>query len=316
MILPYGHASHYLTDYREGRIEMGLGIGCQLDDFLRFKRKQLNIILGHDNVGKSYWFLWYMLALSTHHDLKWCIWMGENPSGKVMRDLIQMYTGKQFMDLTHKEIKRAELKIEYWFKFVDNSALYSPTKILDLFSSSNTDACFIDPFTGLDRGMAHSDNYEFMNNARMFCNQLNQTLYFSTHPNSESGRTTMIYPQDHQWFGHLKPPLKGHIEGGKPFLNRCDDMIIIHRLVKHPDMKHFTMVDVEKVKDYDTGGKQTELNVPLMFQYNYGLGFKIGLDDPIVRKEKPKPEQMTLNGFEQSSFDKPSKYIKPEDTPF
>jgi hypothetical protein len=191
--------------------------------------------------------------------------------------------------------------------------------LLDVFASAPVDGCFIDPFTGLDRGMAHSDNYDFMNKARLFCNQVGRTVYFSTHPNTESGRTNMIYPQDHQWFGHLKPPLKGHIEGGKPFLNRCDDMIVIHRLVKHQDMRYFTMIDVEKIKDTDSGGQQTELNIPLMFNYNRGLGFKIGLNDPLVRmKEKPEPVQATLNGFEQSDFETPkqTKYVKPDDTPF
>jgi hypothetical protein len=94
----------------------------------------------------------------------------------------------------------------------------------------------------------------------------------------------MIYPQEHEWKGHLKPPLKAHIEGGKPFLNRCDDMIVIHRLVKHPTLKYVTMIDVEKIKDRDTGGQQTELNNPEMFDYNTGLGFKQGGVDPIQRR--------------------------------
>ena len=133
--------------------------------------------------------------------------------------------------------------------------------------------------------MQHSDNYDFLNHTRQFCNETGKTLYISTHPNSESGRSGMLYPQDHMWFGHLKPPLKAHIEGGKPFLNRCDDMIVIHRLVKHPEMKFQTMIDIEKVKDRDTGGKQTDLGNPLLFDYNYGLGFKIGGVDAIKRTE-------------------------------
>ncbi len=31
-------------DYKDGKISMGLGIGCVLDDYIRFKRKQLNIV--------------------------------------------------------------------------------------------------------------------------------------------------------------------------------------------------------------------------------------------------------------------------------
>ena len=112
MILDNGHSTQYLKDFKDGKISQGLGIGCVLDDYLRFKRKQLNIVLGHDNVGKSYFMEWYFLALATTHDLKFTIWMGENSSGQVMRDLIQMNSGKHFKDLTYSEIKKHESFIE------------------------------------------------------------------------------------------------------------------------------------------------------------------------------------------------------------
>lgn len=286
MILQEGHSTQYLNDYKEGKISEGLGIGNVLDDYLRFKRKQLNIVLGHDNVGKSYWMEYYFLALATNHDLKFTLWMGENSSGQVMRDLIQMYSGVHFKDLSYTDLRSYEKFIEHYFTFVDNSKLYKPKEMLEIIGSTKSDVGFIDPFTGLDRGMQHSDNYEFLNDTRQFCNQMNKTLYISTHPTSESGRTSMLYPQEHTWSGHLKPPLKAHIEGGKPFLNRCDDMIVIHRLVKHPTMKYQTMIDIEKVKDRDTGGQQTEIGQPLLFDFNSGLGFKIGGVDGIKRMNK------------------------------
>lgn len=283
MILKNGHSTQYLLDYKDGKISQGLGIGCVMDDYLRFKIKQLNIVLGHDNVGKSFFMLWYFLALAVNHNLKFVLWMGENSSGQVMRDLIQMYSGRKFNELTKHEIMAYQSELEQNFQFISNEQMYTPQEILKLIESTDADVGFIDPFTGLNRGMQHSDNYEFLNYTRDFCNRTGKTLYISTHPNSESGRNSMLYPQDHHWFGHLKPPLKAHIEGGKPFLNRCDDMIVIHRLVKHAEMKYMTMVEVEKIKDRDTGGQQTELNTPLLFDYNYGLGFKIGGVDPIKR---------------------------------
>jgi hypothetical protein len=284
MILPRGYNTQYLLDYRDGKISKGLGIGCNLDDYILFKRKQLNIVLGHDNVGKSYWMLWYFLALATNHKLKFLLWMGENSSGQVMRDLIQMFSGVKYSDIPPNRILQYQDELEQYFQFISNEKMYTPFEILEIIRNSDCDVSFIDPFTGLNRGMQHSDNYEFLNITREFCNSTGKTLYISTHPNSESGRSGMIYPQDHQWFGHLKPPLKAHIEGGKPFLNRCDDMLVIHRLIKHPEMKYMTMIDIEKIKDRDTGGQQTELNAPLLFDYNFGLGFKIGGIDCIKRR--------------------------------
>ena len=300
MILPNGHSTQYLNDYKDGKIQMGLGIDNPVDEYLRWKPKQLNIVLGHDNVGKSYFMEWYFLTLSTIHDIKHTIWMGENSSGQVMRDLIQMYVGKPFCDLSYKEIRRAEVKMEHWFSFVDNSKMYTPAQMLDIFSKTDAQNYFIDPFTGLDRGMTHADNYEFLNSARQFCNQTKKTIYISTHPNSESGRASMIYPEKHEWAGHLRAPLKAHIEGGKPFLNRCDDMIVVHRLVKHAELFKFTMIDVEKVKDRDTGGKQTQLNVPIMFDYNFGLGFKVCGLDPMKRPNMiPIQQQIEIAEREQ-----------------
>jgi hypothetical protein len=100
------------------------------------------------------------------------------------------------------------------------------------------------------------------------------TIYINTHPNTESGRSYNIYA-DGDFKGHLKAPLKDHVEGGKAFTNRCDDMIVVHRLIKHDVMKYVTWVSTEKIKDIDTGGKHTGLNDPVYCEYNYGLGFKV-----------------------------------------
>jgi hypothetical protein len=52
MLSKQGDSLQYLLDVRDGKIKQGLGLDCFLDEHLRFKPKQLNIILGHDNVGK------------------------------------------------------------------------------------------------------------------------------------------------------------------------------------------------------------------------------------------------------------------------
>ena len=281
MIINKGASISYLEDYKEGRIKLGLGIGAALDDYLRFKRKQLNIILGHDNVGKTYWFQWYMLNLALRHGLKFCIWSGENQSGQILRDLIQMYRGKHFKDLSLQQIRSSSAYLEQFFTFVDNRKLYKPEEILNIFKDVECDACIIDPFTGLDRSMTYEGNYKFLNICRQFCNITGKTIYIASHPNTESGRSGNLYPENHEWKGHLKPPLKDHIEGGKSFLNRCDDMIVIHRLIKHESMKYETMISTEKIKDKDSGGALTELNMPILHNFNSGLGFKVHGVDPL-----------------------------------
>jgi len=283
MIISKGSSISYLEDYKEGRIKVGLDTGSPLDDYLRFKRKQLNIILGHDNVGKTYFFEWYMLVLALKHDLKFCIWSGENSSGQILRDMIQMYKGVSFKKLSIQEIRSASAYLEQSFTFIDNKKLYKPEELLKIFSDIDCDACLIDPFTGLDRSMTYEGNYRFLNICRQFCNITGKTIYISTHPNTESGRSGNLYPENHEWKGQLKPPLKDHVEGGKAFLNRCDDMITIHRLIKSPTMKYETMISTEKIKDKDTGGSLTEINQPLLFNFNSGLGFTVQGIDPLKK---------------------------------
>jgi hypothetical protein len=280
MLLKQGDSLQYLLDVRDGKIKQGLGIGCQLDEYLKFKPKQLNIILGHDNVGKSYWINWYFLTLALKHGLTFCIWSGENHKGQILRDMVQMYRGKHFHKLTHSQIMADVGYLEQYFVFIDNANMYKPEQILELFKESGANVGLIDPFTGLHREMSYSGNYDFMNKARQFANQTGMTIYINTHPNTESGRSSNLYAEG-ELKGHLKAPLKDGIEGGKAFLNRCDDMIVIHRLVKHPEHKYNTWVMVEKVKDMETGGKHTELESPVVFDFNKGLGFEVLAVDPL-----------------------------------
>ena len=287
MIKP-GSESKYLLDYKHGRIKKGLGIECPFDDFWRHKRKNLNIILGHDNVGKSYWIFFYFLNLALRHEQKICLYAGENQKGQILRDLIQMYSGKKFNEIEDNKILSYSAYLEQFFLFVPNNKIYRPEELLEIFEKSECDIGLIDPFTALKREYTYSGNYEFLNLARQFVNDTGMTIYINTHPTSESGRSGHLYPQGHEWSGMLKAPLKDHIEGGKSFLNRCCNMLVLHRLVKSESMKYYTMVSTEKIKDIDSGGGFTPIDQPILFEFNSGLGFKCQGVDPLydLRPEK------------------------------
>jgi len=311
MLRKPGDETEYLINYREGKIQMGLEIGCYLDDHLRFKPKQLNIILGHDNVGKTYWINWYFLTLALKHNITFCVWSGENQKGQILRDLIQMYAGIPFKELTKTQIVNYSVFLEQYFCFVDNSKLYKPNELLQIFEQSGCKVGLIDPFTGLNRTMTYEGNYTFMNEAREFVNRTGMTIYINTHPNTESGRSGNLYV-DGDWKGHLKPPLKDHIEGGKAFLNRCDDMIVIHRLVKHPTLNKMTWINVEKIKDVETGGKHTNLSEPIFCNFGRGLGFEVGGVDPLTDL-RPKKTRKQVENTTQHTF---IKSIINNDLPF
>lgn len=335
MILPSGHSTQFLNDYKEGNIPKGLGLNCDFDNHYLFKHGQFNIILGADNVGKTYWIEWYFCALALIHDLTFTIFMDENASYKVMRDLIQIATGKHFNDLTYQELRSAEMRMEHHFKFIDNTKRYTPEQIMELFNEADTNGHLIDPFNALKSSLSYSSNYDVLNEFKMF-SKTGKTIYINAHPSSNSVRRGSVYPKGHMWEGHLQPPMKAEIEGGQPFANKADDFLVCHRLIQHSDMWRYTMIDVVKVKDTDTGGKPTVLNSPVLFDYNFGLGFKINGVDPIIRKnsipidqqremfEKSKAKKeidlitnATITKNRNEDFDKPkSSYVKPDDLPF
>ena len=301
MILPKGHSDKYLKDYRDGKIPMGLGLDCVLDDNFLHKHGQLNFILGHDNVGKTYFIEWYFLALAMAHGLTFTLFMDENHAGKVFRDLIQMYMGKKFMEMTESEIQQGTEFMERHFKLIDNTNRYTPTELIKLFKESNTDIQLIDPFNGLKTPLQYGSNYDVLNELKMYTKTTNKTIYINAHPTSASGRRMAEYPKDHDWAGHIMPPVKADIEGGKPFANKADDFLICHRLTKHSNLWKYTMIEVDKIKDSDTGGKPTNLGIPIMIDYNYGLGFIVGGVDVLARERKkvalPEKKESAINAF-------------------
>lgn len=265
----------YLHDLRDGKIPQGLGIGNPyIDQHILFKRGQIVMILGYDNMGKTEWILWYYLMLSLHHGLKWNIWSGENKSHSIMKKLIQFYARKNYMRLTHEEITRYYSIVSQYFFFIDNERLYTHRELIELFDSNDADGCLIDPYTGLKRGYGHSDNYDFLNESREWVNKTKKTLYINTHPATNSGRVG-TWAKGHDLAGYTMPPRKADTEGGLSFANRSDDFWVIHRYTQHPVRNTLTEIHVVKNKENDTGGGQTMMDSPIYCEFNNGLGFMV-----------------------------------------
>jgi hypothetical protein len=288
MIVKNEDSLKYLFDYKDGKISKGLGIGCKLDEHIVFKYGQFVPVLGGDNVGKTYFMTWYMLCLSVRHGLKWGLWMDENSAGQVTRDLIQWYSGVKFEHLSKTQIEDYANTVWQWFTFVDNKQPYTPTELLGVFEKIDANGYFIDPFNQLNHDMNYESNIKFIRMLKRWCKNNRKTVYLSMHPVSATGRKSYEYPDAHMWAGQPCIPNKSMAEGGKLFANMADDWINCHRLTKLESMKYFTMIDIDKVKDRDTGGSVTMQDEPILLHYNNGLGFVIEGINPL-RKEENKP---------------------------
>ena len=291
-VLKTGSSKNYLHDYRDGKIKQGLGIGSQkMDKHIRFKVGQFVGILGGANYGKTYFATWYFLSLATQHNLKFCLWLDENSKGQIMRNLIQMYSGVNYMKLSHEQIDFYAEQVEQWFTFVDNLRPYTPNELLEVFNTVSADGYFVDPFNQLNHDMTYNSNIEFIRNLKRWCKTNKKTVYLSMHPVTSAGRKISEYPKGHDWEGHPMIPSKSMAEGGAIFGNMCDDWINVHRLPKLDTMKNYTLIDIDKIKDNDTGGLQTTTDEVIMCYFNDGLGFKIDGVECIKRQqiEKIKP---------------------------
>lgn len=284
-ILKKGSDNDYLLDYKHDRIVKGLGIGCELDNHLRFKEGQYCGVLGGNNVGKTYFMTWYFMVLALEHNLKFGLWMDENKKGRVLRDLIQFYTGMKLKDLTDEQVIYASEKVEEYFFFIDNEKLYQPKELLDLFETEKPNAVLLDPFNQLNRPVGYSENIVFVREIKHWCKTKKITLYLTMHPNTETQRKSSQYPDNHEWAGQPMMPLKHNAEGGSLFSNMCDDWINLNRLNKLDSMKYITMVDIDKVKDVDSGGSITNSEFPIFCQFNNGLGFVVGGVNPLKRHQ-------------------------------
>jgi hypothetical protein len=87
MIVNHRSSDEFLELSRLDKIPLGLGLGIDLDINLRFKRASFNIVLGHANVGKTYWVLWYLLCLAKKHNLKHLIYSAENSVNGLKREV-------------------------------------------------------------------------------------------------------------------------------------------------------------------------------------------------------------------------------------
>tara|TARA_Y100001973_G_scaffold83341_1_gene123471 strand:+ start:248 stop:1156 length:909 start_codon:yes stop_codon:yes gene_type:complete len=282
MIEKDNKALKYLHAYKDGKIKKGIGIGCLIDKHFVLKKAEFNMLLGLDNVGKTNWLLWYLLCQAKINNKKSIIWSGENRSGQLKRDIIQMWLGVKFQDIIKSKIDYYNKEISKHFKFIDNTKLYSHRDLLNIFADSDADICAIDPYTGLNhpRNIAQFErNYMICNDIREFCNKTGKTIFVCIHPMTEASRR--VFPADHLLHGHIQPPRKADCEGGQVFPNRCDNFICCHRLISHKKLFYMTEIYIYKVKDKETGGEPTMMNEPLRFDYNNGLGFTIGGVNPL-----------------------------------
>lgn len=293
MILNETLDNDYLKAIRNGTLQQGLGIDCDLDNYLLYKQGNFNVLIGHSNVGKTDWIVWYMVCHAVKHSLNWLIFSSENRIGSIKRKIIEYKTGNKLEDLSEDDFNKSNTWLNFKFKFVDTSKLYTGIELLDIFKQNKDqfDGAIIDPYNSLKRELkgknSHDFDYEYASEIRLFCQNNNKSIYIIAHGVTEALRKT--HTKDHPYNGHTTPLNAADVEGGGKWVNRADDFIVLHRYTQHEHEWMNTQVHVRKIKETETGGKPTFIDDPVICSKLY-QSFRVKAVNPITdhtHTEKP-----------------------------
>jgi hypothetical protein len=276
----FNNSVGYLNMVRDGTLPEGLKFGhSKLDNHLRIKKAQFNIVHGLANVGKST-MMWFIAALSAvAHGWRWIIYTGENDYEFVIRRLMETYVGKQMSNFTDEDMTSGEAFIRNHFTFITNDHTYSFKDILKiseiLSAESHYNAIMIDPYNSLivDEDIAkkvrsiggnkHDYDYLATTEMRVFVRNTGMAIYLNVHTGTDGARRAGRDPEN--------PPKMYEVEGGNKFASRADDYITIHRNTKDPDTWMYTDIHVDKIKVQETGGRPTPSEEPIKFLYSPSL---------------------------------------------
>jgi len=287
----------YLHKAKRGQIAQGLKLGIpDLDSFIRFKRGQFNIIIGHANVGKTTVALYLMMLYTVKLGLKWWVFSIENSRNGLFRKLVEFYMCKPIQLMTDYEIEYAYDFVRQHFAIADAEKLYTYKDIIESirigYDLEKFDGCLIDPYNALTRDPvllknvgAHEYDYQVASEFRLLCKEKDLTLYLNCHCVTEALRK--VHPKDHEYANLPMPPNMADVEGGGKWGNRADDAYTFHRYTTHSHDWMISEIHVRKVKETETGGKPTSYDNPIkMRMVKNNCGFEIGGINPLLKEEK------------------------------
>jgi archaellum biogenesis ATPase FlaH len=285
-----------LLDIKHGRVKEGLKIGVpDIDEYLRYKQGNFNLLIGHANVGKTTVILYLFVIWALKHKKRFLIWSSENTPQSIQRKIIEFKMHKPITKAEDAEIKDALEWSDSYFKIIDVEELYTYKELLeeakDIKDAWDYDAILIDPYNSLikDKQLykevgGHEYDYQVSTEFRLFAKRNNITLFLNAHGVTEALRR--MHPKGHEYEGLPMPLNIASVEGGGKWGNRCDDLICIHRYTSHPTDWIYSNLLVLKIKEMETGGRCTPFDEPIklkMEKNNIGFTF---MDKDLLDKNK------------------------------
>lgn len=273
MIAQSSELKNRILDIKHGKIKEGLKIGVpQIDEFLRYKQGNFNIVIGHSNVGKTTVIMYLFTLYAMRHNLRFLIWSSENTAQSLLRKIIEFKMNRPIQEASEALIEQTINWADKYFKIIDVQELYTYKDLLKeaqaVKDAWDYDCLLIDPYNSLSKDTqllkivgGHEYDYQVASELRLFAKKRNITIYLNAHGVTEALRRT--YPKGHEYEGLPQPLGMASVEGGGKWGNRADDLLCVHRMTSHSSEWMFSELHVLKVKENETGGRCTPHDEPI-----------------------------------------------------
>lgn len=266
-----------------GTLEMGLPTGfSKLNEHWMFKKHTMVFIVALDGVGKSF-FAWYLAVLAAKlHGWKICINSNENNDGELRKKLKEYYIGKSIKLMDDEELTIAHDFVKEHFRIITSKQIHTIEdwliKAEVLYDEGFEFEVLIgDPWNSYEMPDAidlYRHDVKALNVLRVFKENYS-AVWLTDHINSAAARK-----KDKN--GFIEVPWKSDVSSGQIKANKTDDFLILHRLINHPFDKDKLQIHVNKIKSYETGGRPTQKDEPVIITMNPDFcGFSINGQDPI-----------------------------------
>ena len=244
MIATTDNIKEKIFDIKEGRIQEGLKIGIpDIDEYIRFKQGNFNLVIGHANVGKTTVICYLLTLWAVYHKLKFVIWSSENTPQSIVRKIIEFKMGKPIHTADKDEINKSIDWCNQYFKIIDVEDLYTYKELLKEVNSIKEvwdyQGLVIDPYNSLSKDSqllrtvgGHEYDYQVASELRLFAKKKNVTVYLNAHGVTEAMRRTHM--KGHEYENLPQPLGLASVEGGGKWGNRADDVLCIHRYTGSP----------------------------------------------------------------------------------
>lgn len=238
----------------------------EMDTYFRWKKGEVNLVVGYANWGKTFFILQCMLTKSIYDGWKWGIFSPENyPANDFYDDLVEMYVGKWLANMTEEEYVEALYFLDKHFFYVypeDSHDVHSINeKFRYLILKKGVDGVLLDPFNQLDhlqKPYQREDQYlsEVLKDIKRFA-LLNGVSYnIIAHPKNPTVQQDRSLPVADMY----------DIAGGAMWGNKIDNILSYHRPKYHENKNDPNVqVYIQKCKRKRTGGQCGEFPLVLLW---------------------------------------------------